>query len=152
MIQRRNLPHISKDDYAHFVTFCTHARWQMPPWARHIALDAVLHGHTKKHFLSVCVVMPDHVHLVINPLVDHKRSCYWSVGELTQVIKGYSAYVINRELGSKGKLWQTESFDHVLRRSDSLIQKVDYILQNPVRKGLVARSSEYPWLWRNPSI
>ena len=38
-----------------------------------------------------------------------------------------------------------ESFDHVLRCDEGIQAKVDYICQNPVRKGLVASERDYPW-------
>jgi putative transposase len=63
-------------------------------------------------------------------------------------IKGASAHLINRELGRRGKVWQTESFDRVVRSSESLEQKVAYVLANPLRRGLVGRWEEYPWIWR----
>jgi hypothetical protein len=38
-------------------------------------------------------------------------------------------------------------FDHRLRREESLRDKADYILHNPVRKGLVARPEDWPRVW-----
>ena len=63
-------------------------------------------------------------------------------------IKGASAHLINRELARRGKVWQAESFDRVLRPSENLHQKVTYILENPVRRGLADRWEEYRRLWR----
>ncbi len=63
-------------------------------------------------------------------------------------IKGASAQLINRELGRSGKVWQTESFDRVLRSSESLDTKLDYILRNPVRAGLVSKWDDYAWMWK----
>jgi hypothetical protein len=36
----------------------------------------------------------------------------------------------------------------VLRSSESLDAKVAYILENPLRKGIVGRWEDYQWLWR----
>ncbi len=44
--------------------------------------------------------------------------------------------------------WQEESFDHVLRSSEGLEAKSAYVLQNPVRRGLVADWREYRWVWQ----
>jgi hypothetical protein len=44
-------------------------------------------------------------------------------------------------------MWQEESFDHVLRSEERLEETVEYIRQNPVRRGLVARPEDYRWLW-----
>src|SRR5437899_9555992 len=70
--------------------------------------------------------------------------------KVAKAIKGTSAHSINRKLHSHEAVWQEESFDHVLRSSESLDAKIDYVLQNPVRKGLVRIASEYPWSWRKP--
>jgi putative transposase len=67
-------------------------------------------------------------------------------------IKGASSHKINRQLGHTGKVWQTESFDRVLRMSEKQDEGMQYILDNPVRKGLVSACGEYRWLWyREPS-
>src|SRR2546425_3864899 len=70
--------------------------------------------------------------------------------KVAKAIKGTSAHSINRKLHSHEAVWQEESFDHVLRSSESLDAKIDYVLQNPVRKGLVRIAREYPWSWRKP--
>jgi hypothetical protein len=44
-------------------------------------------------------------------------------------------------------VWQDESFDHVLRGDESLRETMDYVCQNPVRKGLVDKPEDYKWLW-----
>ena len=72
----------------------------------------------------------------------------YSLAEIMGGIKGASAQLINRELDRRGRVWQTESFDRVLRSSESLDAKVAYILDNPVRAGLVSRSGDYAWTWR----
>jgi hypothetical protein len=67
-----------------------------------------------------------------------------------KAIKGASSHAINRRLHSQQTIWQEESFDHVLRSSENLDAKIDYILQNPVRAGLVRVASQYPWSWKKP--
>jgi hypothetical protein len=66
-----------------------------------------------------------------------------------QAIKGASAHRINKALGRRGKVWEAESFDRALRREESIGDKVDYILGNPVGEGLVEKPLEYRWLWRD---
>jgi REP element-mobilizing transposase RayT len=97
--------------------------------------------------LQVIVVMPDHVHLIFTPLVNEQRMEVCSLSEIIDAIKGASAHKINKILGRKGKVWQTESFDHVLRCSESLDQKIEYLRQNPVRRGLVSNWEDYSWIW-----
>jgi REP element-mobilizing transposase RayT len=64
-----------------------------------------------------------------------------------KAIKGVSARSINKLRGQFGAIWQDESFDHVLRGEESLRETIEYIRQNPVRRGLVKNPEDYPWLW-----
>jgi hypothetical protein len=86
--------------------------------------------------------MPDHVHLIFTPLVDSENHGMYSLAEIMSRIKSASVQLINRKLGRRGRVWQTESFDRVLRSSESLDAKVGYIPDNPVRAGLVSRSED----------
>ncbi len=145
---RRNLPHLRRDYKPHYVTFVAKRRHVLPDWARQIVLECCVHDHEKKYNLRVAIVMPDHAHLILTPLVDEIRRRMFPLPEITKAIKGASSHSINRRLGTHEAIWQEESFDHVLRSSESLDAKIDYILQNPVRAGLVNVASEYRWSWR----
>src|SRR5258708_4380069 len=149
---RRQLPHLQCDDKPHFVTFCTDHRWILPEHVRSTVLDCCLHDNGVKFNLCLAVVMPDHVHLIITPLVDRGAMEIYSLARIMDTIKGASAHKINKTLGRKGHVWQAESFDHVLWSSESLDAKVEYLLENPVRAGLVRKRTEYPWLWTKPFV
>jgi len=41
--------------------------------------------------------------------------------------------------------WQKDFFDHVIRRHEDIATQVKYILDNPLRKGLVSSWQEYPY-------
>jgi len=143
---RRNLPHLQRDYKPHFLTFCTYQRWTLPDWARTIVLNSCTHNNQIRFDLHAVVVMPDHVHIIFTPLVDQHTEVF-SLAKITQPIKAISAHEINARLGRHGQIWQEESFDRVLRSSEKLDEKVAYILNNPVRKGLANTPEEYRWLW-----
>ena len=92
--------------------------------------------------------MPDHVHLILTPLIDTERGEVFSLIRITQAIKSASARAINQKLRRTGAVWQEESFDHVLRSSEGLDAKLEYVLQNPIRKGLATDWHEYRWAWQ----
>jgi REP element-mobilizing transposase RayT len=144
----RYLPHFQKVNKALFITFATHQRWHLPDLARDLTIEACIHVHNKKCILHAAVVMPDHVHLILTPLTDENGS--FSISQIMHAIKSESVHRINKALGRRGKLWQDESFDHMLRGDESLSSRTMYILENPVRAGLVKHSSEYRWLWNLP--
>jgi REP element-mobilizing transposase RayT len=145
---RRNLPHLQRDFTPHFITFVTKFRWILPPVARDIVLSSCRHDHGIRYELYVAVIMPDHVHLILTPLIDKEGSEIHSLVGIMRTIKSASSHRINWQLKREGAVWQEESFDHVLRSSESLDAKIDYALQNPVRRGLVSDWHEYRWIWQ----
>ena len=148
---RRQLPHLQRDYRPHFITFCTYKKWELPECAKQIVLDCCVHDHDRTMSLYVSLVMPDHVHMIFTPLVNQAAREVYSLASIMDAIKGASSHKVNRALGRKGNVWQAESFDHVLRSSESLDAKIAYILANPVRASLVNKWQDYPWLWLRPA-
>lgn len=143
---RRNLPHYQKDDRPLFVTFRTTSYSILSPECRTLALKHCLYDNGRRIRLHVAVVMPDHVHLLFTAMRDTEGWTF-ALPEILNAIKGTSARSINKLHAWNRAVWQDESFDHVLRGDESLKETVEYIRENPVRKGLVEKPEDYPWLW-----
>jgi REP element-mobilizing transposase RayT len=143
---RRRLPHYQRDGQPLFVTFRTQVAFKLSPLAQSLALQHCLHDNGKTIQMHAVVVMPDHVHLLFTAMRDAEGWTF-ALPEILRAIKGSSARSINKASGRTGPVWQDESFDHVLRGDDSLSETVEYIRQNPVRKGLVEKPEDYQWLW-----
>ncbi len=143
---RRMLPHYQKAGRAIFVTFCKANRIAFSPEGRDAILQHCLHDNRKRYELHAAVVMPDHVHLLLTPLRD-ERGWPHSLPTILKQLKGASARSVNKLSGSSGPVWQEESFDHILRSQESFEKKLEYLRQNPVRRGLVRRPEDYKWLW-----
>src|SRR5260370_39120516 len=139
---RRNLPHLEKPDRVHFITFDTHQRWELPPFARDLVMKHCLHDNGSKMRLLIAVVMPDHVHLVFIPLpcpheptqpraaVPHDPVQVYSFEEILGGIKGASAHSINKALQRSGSDCQHESFDHVVRCAENLDKQIRYVRES----------------------
>jgi REP element-mobilizing transposase RayT len=84
--------------------------------------------------------MPDHMHLLLEGL--EGRS---DLRKFIKDAKQRTSYQAVR-LGV-GRLWQPGYHDRILRHDEDVAAYVDYILQNPVRAGLVERASDYPYTW-----
>jgi REP element-mobilizing transposase RayT len=78
------------------------------------------------------LLMPDHLHALL--------SFPPSGNSLQSVVSKWKEWTA-KEIRI---VWQRDFFEHRLRHDESRREKADYILQNPVRKGLV----EKPELWR----
>ena len=86
---------------------------------------ALQHFNERRYVLDEYVVMPNHVHVLVKPLPDH------ALANILHSWKSYTANQLNRCLGRTGKLWQHESYDHIVR-NDAAMQAVRrYIRENP---------------------
>ncbi len=83
--------------------------------------------------------MPNHLHFLVKPNEDGR-----SVLDFTDQLKGKSTNA-SWKVVWRGKLWQRDYYDHVVRGNESLTAIARYILNNPVRKGLVAAAEEWAW-------
>jgi len=96
--------------------------------------------------------MPDHVHLLLRPLSTAATDesvvdpPVHDLGRIAHTVKSVSSHEINRRLGRKGTVWQSERFDRIVRDENEYREKVQYMLNNPVKQGLVTDPYEYPWL------
>lgn len=89
--------------------------------------------------LAGFVVMPDHLHLLVRPVLSEP------VPVLMQELKYVAGRRINAVRGSRGMLWQKGFFDRFMRTPKEFYETLDYIQQNPVRRGLVPTAEEWRW-------
>jgi putative transposase len=116
------------------------------------AVKKQLHRHDGNYYdLIAYTIMPNHVHILINTSVQLHEE-YWLDDEFHFVqlerimknIKGPCAIDINRNLHRTGKVWQRESFDHLVRNEISFDRIVRYILNNPVKSHFVDQWQHWP--------
>jgi REP element-mobilizing transposase RayT len=93
------------------------------------------HFEGERYRLGAFVIMPNHVHVLVTPLGGS------SIVDILHSWKSYSANQINQLLDRQGTVWQSESFDHIVRNEDALSRFEEYIRENPARAGL--RRGEY---------
>jgi putative transposase len=140
-IRFRHTPHWQMGGCVYFVTFRS-ARGNLPEGALGQVVVSVLHDHQKKYDLIFGVVMPDHVHLLLQPLEAGPR-IYYDLSTIMKGIKGTSSRRINELLGTTGTVWQEGYFDRIVRDEAELRGKLAYMMNNPVKARLVVDSLEY---------
>lgn len=96
------------------------------------------HHDGKKYRLLAWVVMPNHVHLLVE---------IWDVplGEILKSWKSYTSKTANKILGRAGTFWEDDYFDHYLRDDEHYRRVVHYIENNPNKAGLVKAPADWPW-------
>jgi REP element-mobilizing transposase RayT len=114
------------------------ARWLAESRVAHCVVGEIFAGEGSTYELYAFTVMPNHVHVLLQPWAD--------LSTITRSIKGRTARQINNLLGRTGqRLWQDESFDHWIRHRDQFERVRRYIEQNPVRAGLARIPEEWPY-------
>jgi putative transposase len=122
------------------LTFCTRKRQRVFLDPDHVAttLTAIRKTALEEQFaLLVYCVMPDHVHLLVEGLADTSDLRRFAKRAKQRAGAHYA-------LHSGKPLWQEGYFEHVLRGEENAKTIARYIIENPVRAGLVNTPFEYP--------
>ncbi|PWH18786.1 MAG: site-specific DNA-methyltransferase [Anaerolineae bacterium] len=100
--------------------------------------DALKHFDGERYRLIAWCIMPNHVHVLIE-MMDV------SLSDIVQSWKSYTAHQANKLLGRSGTFWGPDYFDRYIRDEKHFNATVEYILQNPVKAGLVDTPEKWPW-------
>jgi len=103
-----------------------------------------LHFHGVRYHLHAWCIMPNHVHVLVEPLVD-----------LASIVQGWKSFTArwvlgkNEQLGLKipasDQLWMREYWDRYIRDAGHYHRAVEYIHHNPVKAGLCDAAEAWPW-------
>jgi len=143
-IGRRHLPHEIPDGVTpnpvgevFFITVCCEPRGlnQLACPERWRALvETILHREAAGDLqVRLVLAMPDHWHGLLS-FDGGKR--------MRKVVANLKAWLARKH----GIRWQRDFFDHRLRSWESAAEKGEYIRRNPVRAGLIAGGSAWPYL------
>ena len=144
----RRLDRVWIDCPLYFITVCTMRRRGV--LHRKAAADILVdewRNADQRHgwVIGRYVIMPDHVHFFCAPQLDAKT--------LSQFIAAWKQWTSKRIMNllprsataATTSLWQREFFDHVLRSDESYAEKWNYVLENPVRAGLVSDADNWKY-------
>ncbi|MEY2498744.1 MAG: ATP-dependent helicase RecG, partial [Verrucomicrobiota bacterium] len=148
---RRRLPHFERPWAKYMVTFTTRQKRSLSASARDVVLKSILRWKDHRYGLFAACVMPDHVHLLIEPMVEREDNSgepvFFSLSKILHTIKSFTANQINKVEKTSGVVWETESFDRLIRSESDLQEKFEYITRNPWDAAVVKPGIEYPWVW-----
>ncbi len=97
-------------------------------------------------------IMSNHVHILIDTSIqlseikdeEKLEINYVPLDKIMKKIKGPTAMYCNKILHRSGQFWERESFDIYIRNEKMFNNVISYILQNPVKAGIVKHWEEYP--------
>ncbi len=106
--------------------------------------DSFLHFHGAHYHLHAWCIMPNHVHVLIEPTMN-----------LATIVQGWKSFTArwvlqkNEELAlkipSSDQFWMREYWDRYIRDAEHYQKAVEYIHQNPVKAGLCQTAETWPW-------
>jgi putative transposase len=114
--------------------------WLKDPLVASMVADEIKATASRFHRYALLefVVMPNHLHLLAIP--------HGNPSDILHVLKGVTARRGNRLLSRTGlPFWQDETFDHWVRHVGQLLKIRNYIVNDPVKCGLVSRPQDYRW-------
>ena len=115
------------------------------PELAEVVQNAFLHFHGERYRLQAWVVMPNHFHVLFQPLAPH------SMAEIVASWKRFTAPEIKkwlrarRESGDPGPIWHREYWDRYIRNAKHFDDVVAYIHDNPVKAGLCVDQKSWKW-------
>jgi len=103
--------------------------------------------------------MSNHVHLLFDSTGYNQSSVTnisgktkdYPVADTMRLLKGSTSRFCNLALKRAGAFWHKESYDHYVRDDDELYRIIEYILNNPVKAGLVKQWEEWKFSYVNVS-
>ena len=118
------------------------------PEVAEVMCNALKHYHNERYRLLAWCVMPNHVHVVIEP--------NYPLSRIVQNWKSYTAHwtrqqTVQHQLDvPPGKFWMRGYWDRYIRNPEHLQTVLEYVHQNPVKAGLCDNAEEWRWSSAHP--
>jgi len=131
----------SKDRPIH-VTICTENKRNLfnSEESARIVINELLKTAKDLGFRILCYcLMPDHIHVIVSP-----GESTFPLSKFLNIFKGRSTRVF-KDKEKLRRIWQRSAFDHIIRTEENLKAVIEYMMNNPVRKGILEKADEYPY-------
>ena len=136
---RNRLPQYRLAGSGYFVTWRTADNLhKLSAAERTVVVNALKYFHLERYVLLCYVVMDDHVHVLVWPKAEIKLS------EIIHSWKSFTAHAINKQRGTTGTVWEKDSYTRVMRDEDEMLEKAQYIMNNPLKRW--PGEMEYQWV------
>ena len=95
-----------------------------------ILREALLHFHGNRCWIGDFIIMPNHVHLLVQPFDVHPLE------EWLKSIKVFVARRVEKKQMGEGRVFQQESYDRIVRNREGLVAYRKYIANNGTKSSL----------------
>ena len=125
----------------HFLTICTDGRLRVfhDPTVVDMVVMQILRAAGQHAFeISAYCFMPDHVHALVAGQREDSDLC-----RFVALAKQRSGFTFGKSV--RRRLWQEGYFDRILRSDEPTFSVIRYIVENPLRAGIVSQVDDYPF-------
>ncbi len=133
-------------------------RWLADPQIAQ-TVEKELHAlHPNDYLLLAYCIMSNHVHLLLSledidrPSIRADGTQYSALSQALWLLKGRTGHLCQKVLGQHGRFWSRESYDHVVRDEREFARILEYIVNNPVKAGLVTDWQDWPYTYVSPDL
>ena len=116
-----------------------------------IVMDQIVKYQGRYYTLDAVCIMSNHIHLLVDFSLQvpvnwqgGALSVYKNVSNVVGYIKGGASYRVNKETDYNKPLWAKGYYDRYIRSPKHYDQALAYIINNPVKAGIVDDWREYP--------
>jgi len=135
----------------------TGPNWLKEERIARVVADKIHELDGKNYKLIAYCIMSNHVHLLFDTTGYDQTSATniagktknYPVADTMRLLKGSTSRFCNLELKRTGAFWHKESYDHFVRDDEELYRIIEYILNNPVKAGLVKHWQEWKFSYVN---
>ncbi|HLW02679.1 MAG TPA: transposase [Ktedonobacterales bacterium] len=107
------------------------------PDVAEVVKHALGHFDGIRYRLFAWCIMPNHVHVVVQPLAPYTLS------EILHSWKSFTANRVQRLFGFQGAFWQREYYDHLIRNEGVFWRIIKYVKENPAKVNL----QDWQWVY-----
>ncbi len=133
------------------------------PTLAKVVQDALLHDDGTRYRLLAWCIMPNHVHVLIRPLVPLSEivgtwksfTAHWAKKNLLGALASSPALCVSKEKvdgsylaaedSGAPRVWQREYWDRYVRNEEHYHNTIAYIHENPVKAGLCGSPAAWQW-------
>ncbi len=118
-----------------------------------VVVDSLMWTRERYDWILFCYcLIPDHLHLLCR--LTARQAAHFDgsprgevPGGVLDHLRRFKSYTTSQSwrLGLEGPLWQRSSYDRVFDLQRPFEETAAYVLENPVRKGLVERWQDWPY-------
>lgn len=159
---RKTIKHYHEPGDVHELTFSCYRRLPLltnDAWRSMLAQFVDVAGEEQGFDLVAFVFMPEHLHLIVHPRLLPPNLPGYLAGIKERMSKAIKVELQDRRSPLLAKLtvherpgkqafryWQEgPGYDRNLQTQDAVINAIDYVHANPVRRGLVKQNRQWPW-------